>query len=325
MKDYIYSGAIHIHSKFSDGTGDINEISKAAKKAGLDWIIITDHNNMDIEEGLFNGVCVIKGEEISPPNANHYLALGINSLVRSDIEPQKYIEEVRLQGGFGFAAHPDEADGRKNKANPIKWLDKSISPDGVEIWNWFSDWADSYDETNILKIAYCYLFRHKLIKGPKKETLQWWDKLNNENENIIPAIAGVDAHSLKISKYIIPIKIFPYKNCFKTLTNIIKLKQKMPDSFEEKKNIILNAIKQGNNLIINTHVNNEIPQISLNKNSIYIKLKSKAQIYIIHNGNLIHSGNSKELTFPLAKKGKYRVEIYLKNQPWIFSNPIKII
>ena len=30
-----YLGAIHIHTKLSDGTGDINSISKAAKKAGL--------------------------------------------------------------------------------------------------------------------------------------------------------------------------------------------------------------------------------------------------------------------------------------------------
>lgn len=74
-----YLGAIHIHTKLSDGTGDINSISKAAKKAGLHWIVITDHNNFDIEEGFYNGVCVIKGEEISPCTSNHYIALGIKN------------------------------------------------------------------------------------------------------------------------------------------------------------------------------------------------------------------------------------------------------
>ena len=43
-----YCGAIHIHSLFSDGTGDLNTIVKAAKKSGLDWIIVTDHNTMEI-------------------------------------------------------------------------------------------------------------------------------------------------------------------------------------------------------------------------------------------------------------------------------------
>ena len=317
-----YLGAIHIHTKLSDGTGDINSISKAAKKAGLNWIIITDHNNFDIEEGFYNGVCVIKGEEISPCTSNHYIALGIKNLINPSDDTQKFVDEVRAQGGFGFAAHPDEADNRKNKAHPIKWTDKSVIPDGIEIWNWFSDWADDYDESNIFKIAYSYFFRHKLIQGPHKETLKWWDELNKNSEHIIPAIAGVDAHALKISKYIIPIKIFPYKDCFKTLTNIIPLKNKPPEDFEEQKNLILSSIKNGNNIMINRHIKKDIPLIYIEDKSIIVKLSTKAQIKIIQNGTPIHSEINDNLKFPIQEKTKYRIEIYLKNQPWIFSNPI---
>lgn len=319
-----YLGAIHIHTKLSDGTGDINSISKAAKKAGLNWIIITDHNNFDIEEGFYNGVCVIKGEEISPCTSNHYIALGIKNLINPSDDTQKFVDEVRAQGGFGFAAHPDEADNRKNKAHPIKWTDKSVIPDGIEIWNWFSDWADDYDESNIFKIAYSYFFRHKLIQGPHKETLKWWDELNKNSEHIIPAIAGVDAHALKISKYIIPIKIFPYKDCFKTLVNIIPLENKPPEDFEEQKNLILSSIKNGNNIMINRHVKKDIPLIYIEDKSIIIKLSTKAQIKIIQNGNPIHSEINNNLKFPIQEKTKYRVEVYLKNQPWIFSNQISI-
>ena len=319
-----YLGAIHIHTKLSDGTGDINSISKAAKKAGLNWIIITDHNNFDIEEGFYNGVCVIKGEEISPCTSNHYIALGIKNLINPSDDTQKFVDEVRAQGGFGFAAHPDEADNRKNKAHPIKWTDKSVIPDGIEIWNWFSDWADDYDESNIFKIAYSYFFRHKLIQGPHKETLKWWDELNKNSEHIIPAIAGVDAHALKISKYIIPIKIFPYKECFKTLANIIPLENKPPEDFEEQKNLILSSIKNGNNIMINRHVKKDIPLIYIEDKSIIIKLSTKAQIKIIQNGNPLHSEINNNLKFPIQEKTKYRVEVYLKNQPWIFSNQISI-
>lgn len=317
-----YLGAIHIHTKLSDGTGDINSISKAAKKAGLHWIVITDHNNFDIEEGFYNGVCVIKGEEISPCTSNHYIALGIKNLINPSDDTQKFVDEVRAQGGFGFAAHPDEADNRKNKAHPIKWTDKSVIPDGIEIWNWFSDWADDYDESSIFKIAYSYFFRHKLIQGPQKETLKWWDELNKNSEHIIPAIAGVDAHALQISKYIIPIKIFPYKDCFKTLTNIIPLKNKPPEDFEEQKNLILSSIKNGNNIMINRHIKKDIPLIYIEDKSIIVKLSTKAQIKIIQNGTPIHSEINDNLKFPIQEKTKYRVEVYLKNQPWIFSNPI---
>lgn len=319
-----YLGAIHIHTKLSDGTGDINSISKAAKKAGLNWIIITDHNNFDIKEGFYNGVCVIKGEEISPCSSNHYIALDIKNLINPSDDTQKFVDEVRAQGGFGFAAHPDEADNRKNKAHPIKWTNKSVIPDGIEIWNWFSDWADDYDETNIFKIAYSYFFRHKLIQGPHKETLKWWDELNKKSENIIPAIAGVDAHALKISKYIIPIKIFPYKDCFKTLANVITLENEIPKDFENQKKLILSSIKNGNNLMINRHIKNEIPLIYVENKTIIVKLSTKAEIKIIQNGTQIFTENTKNLKFPIDENAKYRIEIYLKNQPWIFSNQISI-
>ena len=83
MNNYKYLGAIHIHTKYSDGTGDIFEITKAAKKAGLSWVLITDHNNIEVEEGIINGIYVIKGEEISKTSSNHYIALGLKEKVHS--------------------------------------------------------------------------------------------------------------------------------------------------------------------------------------------------------------------------------------------------
>ena len=327
MKDklFYYKGAIHIHTKFSDGTGNIDEISKAAKNAGLDWIVITDHNSLEVEEGIFNGVCVIKGEEISPEKSDHYIAFGIKNLILPDNDPQKYIDEVRRQEGFGFAAHPDESNSRKNIAKPIKWTDKSVVPDGVEIWNWFSDWADNYDETNIFKIAYGYLFRHNLIKGPHLETLKWWDNLNKNSTKIIPAVAGVYAHALKIFKYLVPVTIFPYKMSFKTLTNIITLNEKLPEGFENQKRVILNSLREGNNLIINRHVKDEIPVIKIKEKTIFIKLSQTSNIKILRYGEYVYDGTSKDLEFKIPESGKYRIEIYLKGKPWIYSNPIMVI
>ena len=341
-KLYFYSGAIHIHSDFSDGTGDIFEISRAAKKAGLFWIIVTDHNSMEIKEGIYNGVYVIKGEEISPEHENHYIALDIDQTILPSANPADYVEKVRSHGGFGFAAHPDEAENRKNKAKPIRWPDKSVEVDGIEIWNWFSDWADNYDETNIFTIAKAYFLRHNLIKGPHAETLKWWDDLNLKRQDIVPAIGGVDAHALKITKYILPVKIFPYLCCFETLTNVITLKTPMPEDFDEVKRIVLNSIKSGNNLIINKKysktpdyplfqiVNEEQSVISggeilLTENTyLHIKLPQNADIKVIKDGMPYFSDKSKKAALKLTKAGKYRFEAYLKNNPWIFSNPIKV-
>lgn len=322
---YTYKGAIHIHSIFSDGTGNIEEISNAAKNAGLSWIIITDHNNIDIEEGFYNGVCVIKGEEISPENTNHYIALDIKKNIEPDINPQKYIDEVRLQGGFGFAAHPDESDIRKNNAPPIKWIDKLIIPDGVEIWNWFSDWADNYDESNIFRIIYSYIFRHNIIKGPKLETLKWWDELNNKTDKIVPAIAGVDAHALKITKYIIPVKIFPYISMFKTLVNVLTIEEELPKDYYEQRKIILQSIKEGKNIMINNNLKEGTPLIYLSDKIINVELPVSSTIKVLFNGEIVYCTDGKCINYKIERKGKYRVEVYLKNKPWIYSNPFRIV
>ena len=49
---YEYVGNIHMHSKYSDGEYSIQQIAKLAHKAGLDFIVITDHETL---EGLHNG------------------------------------------------------------------------------------------------------------------------------------------------------------------------------------------------------------------------------------------------------------------------------
>src|SRR5688500_14532422 len=38
------SGAVHIHSTYSDGAGDIPTVMDAAKEAGVDFVLLTDHN-----------------------------------------------------------------------------------------------------------------------------------------------------------------------------------------------------------------------------------------------------------------------------------------
>jgi len=39
-----YAGNLHIHSVYSDGSGRHAEIAEAAAAAGLNFVIVTDHN-----------------------------------------------------------------------------------------------------------------------------------------------------------------------------------------------------------------------------------------------------------------------------------------
>ena len=325
---YKYQGALHIHTVYSDGSGDVESIAKAAKNAGLSWIIITDHNNMDVSEGIIDGIYVLKGEEISPQESNHYLAFGIDKLIPPSENCQENIDAVRLNNGFGFAAHPDESDCRKNEYKPIRWIDKNIIPDGVEIWNWFSQFADYYNGKNIFNVIYSYLFKNNLVIKPHCETLSWWDNLNNQTENIVPAIGGIDAHALKYSKYIVPVTIFPYKDMLKTIVNEICLDKPLSNDFETAKNQIFNALKSGDNIIFNKSVYNIVPNIytSLEGGIKYLNVECGkiSYIKIFLNGREINSNKTKKYKFVIPEIGKYRVEVEINRKGFAYSNPITI-
>lgn len=337
---YKYKGAIHIHTIKSDGNGDLNTISNAARQAGLKWIIITDHNYIDKEEGIINGIYVIKGQEVSPKRENHYIVIGTDKLFLPDSNLQTNIDKIKASGGFGFAAHPDESDTRKNNNKPIKWLDKNIIPDGIEIWNMFSQWGDNYDSRNVFTAAYSYIFRNNLITKPYRKTLNWWDELNKNKENIVPAIGGIDAHELLRKDYIIPIKIFPYKYCLQTITNEILLTEKLSNNFDTAKTQILNAIKKGNNIILNNKIYNKSPEIYIknlnstahsgnsieldNETYLYINCEKKLKMIVFKNGLQYNKFEGKTLKLKVCEKGKYRVELEFRGKGFAYSNPILV-
>lgn len=339
----IYPGACHIHSIHSDGTGTVEEIALAAKRAGLSWIIITDHNNMDAQEGYYDGVTVITAEEISPDTENHYLAFGITEPISCNMEACDYIQQTKMQGGFGFVAHPDEKITRKNNYPALRWSDWNIRGfDGIEIWNYMSDWVDGYDCEDIAQSLKSLLFRNNVLTGPTKNTLKWWDKLNQEAPNIVPALGGVDVHAMKFKKKCFEVEIFPYKETFDTITNFLHFDFELPTDFNERKQAILQALKDGRNLIANRvwmgkdkiplfFVQNNIgrvfsgQKIALDENTkIIVKLPKRAELKLFYDGQLIWNEENDYLEFDKLDKGKYRFEAYYQKRPWIFSNPIII-
>ena len=332
----VSKGAIHIHSTHSDGTESIKQIAKTAKKAGLDWIIITDHNSLDglNEEGWYDGVAVLTGKEISPETGNHYLAFDIQEKIPETLSPECFIEEVNKQGGFGFIAHPDETKTRRNSYPPLRWSNWEITGfQGLEIWNYMSDWVDKYNPKNAL---FQYLFRHHVLTGPTKNVLNWWDSLNYENGEIVPAIGSCDAHALKIHF----LKVFPYIDTFKTIVNYIYLENNLSSDFKEAKKQIYTAIKSGNNIIVNRNWNKNSDKINFyienngklafagdktgfdEKNILSVKLPAKGAIKVIRNGESIRNVCTHDFEMGDLKVGKYRVEVFYKGKPWIFSNPI---
>ena len=180
-----------------------------------------------------------------------------------------------------------------------------------------------------------------MVTQAPQESLRWWDELNSDKQEIVPAIGGIDAHALKVKKYLLPFTIFPYKTMFKTINNVISLSLPLSEDFNTAKEQILSALRNGNNIVINNNINNFIPKIeitnklktaqsgeflNLDKNTnLNVDVNKKALIKVILNGNELYECFAKNCNLLLTEVGKYRVEIFINNKGFVYSNPIVVM
>ena len=151
---YEYVGAIHMHSKFSDGTGDAWKIAEIADEVGLDYIILTDHNTLRaLHEGYekwYGNTLLLVGCELNDKfNKNHYLAMNIKDTFSTRQSAKEYVKKVNDAGGIGFIAHPFEERSSMKEHPPYPWIDWDAGEfTGIEIWNHMSEWMEGLTEQN---------------------------------------------------------------------------------------------------------------------------------------------------------------------------------
>jgi len=95
-----YVGSIHMHSTFSDGTGEVTDIAKFADEVGLDFIMLTDHNTLRaLQEGYekwYGNTLLLVGCEINDKeNRNHYLAFGIDEAFSTRTPAKNMLQKLR--------------------------------------------------------------------------------------------------------------------------------------------------------------------------------------------------------------------------------------
>ena len=345
-----YVGSIHIHSKFSDGSGNVTEIAEIANEVGLDFIILTDHNTLRaLHEGYekwYGNTLLLVGAELNDKvNKNHYLAMNIEKTFSTRLTAKEYVAKVKDAGGIGFIAHPFEKRDSMKEHPPYPWTDWDAGEfTGMEIWNHMSEWMEGLTEQN----KYNH-FVHPLrsIEGPKKETLEKWDELNMTRK--VVGIGGVDAHAHKVNVLgFVEVEVFPYKVLFKSIRTHILTEEKIIREKNDKKELtaakqmIYKSLASGRCFFANYYHgdakgfrfyandgNKKYQMGDAIKGNKKIKLKVilpniSARIKLIHNGKEISSIENTEGSFIVNKKGQYRVEVYKENKAWIFSNHIRI-
>ena len=186
-------GAVHVHTRLSDGGGTPDEVVKAARDAGLRFVAITDHGHLDAKplEGYHDGVLLLVGTEIST-TAGHLLALGTSAPgFRFSGDPLDALDDIRELGGHAFAAHPDS-----NRPD-LRFTGWSLpGPWGLELINGDSQWrAAGWAGLARTAVLYALNSRYSLLATltPPEAALESWDRLLQERD--VPGLAGADAHS----------------------------------------------------------------------------------------------------------------------------------
>src|SRR3954452_15476186 len=144
----------HIHSTYSDGTATVSELLDAARRTGVDALLLTDHDTLaardDGWEGTHDGVFLLVGSEVSS-GQGHYLAFGIDEDVEhAGCTARAVAAAVRSAGGVGIAAHPFSLGSKmlvpalaRRFVPPHYWaaLDEPDGFDGIELWSLATDAA----------------------------------------------------------------------------------------------------------------------------------------------------------------------------------------
>lgn len=185
-------GAYHIHSTRSDGAADKDTIAAAAARAGLAFIILTDHGDGTVTPDppeYRHGVLCLDGVEIST-SGGHYVALDMPaSPYPLGGEPAAVVEDVKRLGGFGIAAHPDSLKPE------LAWTDWDAPFDGIEWLSADSEWRDE-SRLALSRVLFDYFLRPApalaLLLDRPVITLRRWDALSEHR--LVVGLAGVDAH-----------------------------------------------------------------------------------------------------------------------------------
>ncbi len=248
-------GVVHIHTSRSDGLSGPDEIAAAAARAGLKFVVLTDHGDATRTPAppvYRSGVLCLEGVEIST-NGGHYIALDMPaSPYPLAGEARDVVDDVRRLGGFGIVAHPDSPKPQ------LQWRDWTTRFDGVELLNPDTSWRVLAGQSGrsrllLLKGLLGYPFRPvEIMAGMLQPTgvLLQWEALAERRRVVV--MAGADAHArlalrngaeLAQGRYVLPLP--SYESSFRLLSIQVRPETPLSGDAVTDGRLIMRAIRAG--------------------------------------------------------------------------------
>ena len=340
-------GVFHLHSLFSDGSGSIEEISRAAGALHLDFVMLTDHGRPNLAASAatawINDTLLIGGSEFSL-QAGHLAAAGYR--VPGYVFPpeaQEAIDEVDRDGGVSFVSHPLD---RK-----IPWTDwRARGFTGIEILSLYQ-----LAKKNLLYGATLFPLQYllnpdyaltSLISYPQKE-MAIWDRCNRDGKYY--GIYALDAHAkLPLGKKSY-LRFPSYEATFRILTVYVTVDRELEKDARASAATIIAALRRGNffSVIESLAAANGFACHYLEADGRRVEMGGDAEaaggtlvlklpfpfstdILIRRDGEVfrtLRDNSRQEVRVPISEPGVYRCEVSLHSGrfsglPWILANPI---
>ena len=345
---------LHMHTRYSDGSGTHKDIAQAALKAGVDVVIVTDHNVfVQGFEGYYKEknkrLLMLVGEEIHDqkrdPQKNHLLAFGAErELATFADDPQLLINQVREAGGICFIAHPDDPAAPAFNETDISWEAWDVDGyTGIELWNALSELKTVIPTK--LHAAFYAFFPEFVAHHPIPSTIAKWDELLSSGRRVV-AVGGSDAHAMKLHMGPISRIIYPYKFHFRTVNTHVFTSQPMSGDAKTDKQLIYAAMAEGRCFVgydlpaptrgFRFTAQGKEKSVIMGEEiaakggvTLQAALPQMTEIRLLKDGSVLRTWtNQMSCTHITTEPGIYRVEAYRNylggKRGWIYSNPIYV-
>ncbi len=336
------AGVVHVHTTASDGTGTPQAVAATAEALGLNFLGITDHNNLDAKEveGYHGTTVVMVGVEAST-QSGHLLGLGIpDPAFRFSGDAADALDDVRLLGGAAFAAHPLSA------REDFRWTGWDLpGPWGIELLNADSQWREA-GYWSLLKSASLYALnpRYALLQSlsAPRSALERWDALLAERD--VPGIAGADAHARIPIRKDAALRVPSYASLFGLFRNHVLLEAPLEGEPRRDGRAIVEALARGRSYV---GVDALAPASGFSfvaeagsdrwtmgdtvspRPGLRLRAGGRAprgaRFALLRGGHEVGQGDG-TVALEAVDPGVYRVEVRVPgwDVPWILSNPIYV-
>lgn len=354
---HVLSGAFHVHTLDSDGGGTRDDVARAAGKAGLDFVVLTDHGDGTAgphPPEYLHGVLLLDGVEVTTLTG-HYAAFGAAQAPYPLGGPAyAVVEDVARLGGFGAAAHPD------SEKSELQWRDWSAEAGALEWINGDSAWRDESASTLARGIV-DYIFRPgpalaNLVERPTR-MLQRLDNVSRTRR--IVGLAAADAHARlpltnddepKRSGWSVPAP--SYTQSFRAFANLVDIGRPKTGDAPSDAAALAAAIREGRVTFAMTALASPASlafeavspdgrraamgarvgpgPVTFNTHvaDVTKSQRSLVRLQLLRDGRVVTAAEGPSLSHqPVDSTGVWRVEATLAHRsgvPWLLSNPIVV-